>query len=139
MKVTFFFNHTQEGEGCEIIYFAAVSLSQKNENGENQYFTDASMFIQSLDTTDSVLRVLKILNFIKGESLLTTAIIDNNWDSVKAMVENEMISFKRSFTEKYTDKIHVDILLEILPKWHDYLLTVDKIDVEFELYLNPKL
>lgn len=29
MKVTFFFNHTQEGEGCEIIYFAAVSLSQK--------------------------------------------------------------------------------------------------------------
>lgn len=97
------------------------------------------MFIQSLDTTDSVLRVLKILNFIKGESLLTTAIIDNNWDSVKAIVQNELISFKRSFTEKYTDKIHVDILLEILPKWHDYLLTVDKVDVEFELHFNPRL
>lgn len=133
MKVTFFFNHTQEGEGCEIIYFAAVSLSQKNNNGEDEYLEDASMFIQSLNTTDSVLRVLKILNFIKGESLITTAIIDNDWDSVKAMVQNEWISFKRSFIEKYTDTIHIDILLEILPKWHNYLLTVDKIDVEFEV------
>lgn len=91
------------------------------------------MFIQSLDATDSVLRVLKILNFIKGESLLTTAIIDNNWDSVKAMVQNEWISFKRSFTKEYTDKILLDTLFEILSKWREYLLTVDKKEIEFEV------
>lgn len=133
MKVTFFFNHTQEDEGGEIIYFAAIGLSQKNANREDEYLEDASSFIQSLDTTDSVLKVLKILNFCKGEYLLKTAIIDNEWDSAKAMIQNDYISFKRSFTKEYTDKIPLDTLFEILTKWREYLLTVDKKEIEFEV------
>lgn len=49
------------------------------------------------------------------------------------MIQNDYISFKRSFTKEYTDKIPLDTLFEILTKWREYLLTVDKKEIEFEV------
>ncbi|MFW2102174.1 hypothetical protein [Acinetobacter guillouiae] len=132
MNVTFFFNWTQEDEGCEIIHFPSVVMSQISNDGNCQYFPEASSFIQSLNTTEAVWRVLKIINFFIEEKMLSMAEIKTLYNT-KAIIQNDSIKFQILENAEYKDEISLIDLSKILNKWMEYLLTVDKQKVSFDI------
>ena len=89
MKVKFFFNWTQEYEGGEIIHFPYLNITQKIENDEEKYWSVAANFIGSMDTTDSVYRILNIINLYKLENMMWRVELVNLTDSAKAIIQQD--------------------------------------------------
>ena len=133
MKVKFFFNWTQEYEGGEIIHFPYLNITQKIEIGEEKYWSVAANFIGSMVTTDSVYRILNIINLYKLENMMWRVELVNLTDSAKAIIQQDNIIFKERFGDSYYDELNLDSFVEILNKWLDYLQTVDKKEIEFEV------
>lgn len=133
MKVTFFFNHTQEGEGGEIIYFPYLNITQTMEGHQKKYLSDAAHFIGSLSSTDTVFRVLNIIKTYQYENMVRKIELANWTDSAKAIIKDNQIFFKQQFGDDYHDDLDLEIFKKIINRWHEYLLTVDKRDVEFEI------
>ncbi|KAF1025255.1 MAG: hypothetical protein GAK29_02044 [Acinetobacter bereziniae] len=132
MNVTFFFNWTQEDEGCEIIHFPSVVMSKVSSDGSCQYFPEAASFIQSLNTTEAVWRVLKIVNFFIGEKMLSIVEIKTLYNT-KAIIQRDSIKFQILDSAEYKDDISLNDLSIILNKWIEYLLTIDKQEVIFDI------
>ncbi len=57
----------------------------------------------------------------------------NLTDSAKAIIQQDNIIFKERFGDSYYDELNLDSFVEILNKWLDYLQTVDKKEIEFEV------
>lgn len=132
MEIKFFINATQEDEGAEIIHFPAVIICTQIENEEKKYWSELAFFIQSLNTTSEVLRVLQIIHFYKSEPLFTMIEI-NLWNDVRAIIKEFNISFKRDDKYSYKDELSLDDLLQILSKWMDYLQSFNKENVIFNI------
>lgn len=132
MNVTFFFNWTQEDEGCEIIHFPSVVISKVSSDGGSLYFQEAASFIQSLNTTEAVWRVLKIIDFFIGEKMLSIVEINTLYNT-KAIIQRDSINFKILDSEEYKGDISLNNLSIILNKWIEYLLTTDKQEVSFDI------
>lgn len=133
MKIEFFFNWTQEYEGGEIIHFPYLTITQDLKNGEEKYWEDAANFIGSLNTTDSVSRILKIINLFQLENMMHKVEITHWNDFNKAIIEESHIKFKERFGNSYHNELDLESFEKILNKWIEYLLTVDKLKVSFEI------
>ena len=86
-----------------------------------------------MDTTDSVYRILNIINLYKLENMMWRVELVNLTDSAKAIIQQDNIIFKERFGDSYYDELNLDSFVEILNKWLDYLQTVDKKEIEFEV------
>ena len=49
------------------------------------------------------------------------------------IIQQDNIIFKERFGDSYYDELNLDSFVEILNKWLDYLQTVDKKEIEFEV------
>ena len=108
-------------------------MTKKIENDEEKYWSVAANFIGSMDTTDSVYRILNIINLYKLENMMWRVELVNLTDSAKAIIQQDNIIFKERFGDSYYDELNLDSFVEILNKWLDYLQTVDKKEIEFEV------
>ncbi|MCS4299154.1 MULTISPECIES: hypothetical protein [Acinetobacter] len=133
MKVQFSFNWTQEDEGGEIIHFPVAVIYTEDSSGEKQYWSDATHFVSSFNTTESVYRLLKIINLFQLENMMRKVEISHWNDFEKAIIEESHIKFKERFGDSYHNELDLESFEKILNKWIEYLLTVDKQKVSFDI------
>ncbi|MDS7930459.1 hypothetical protein RMB03_02775 [Acinetobacter sp. V91_7] len=130
MKVIFFLNTSQEDESMEIFSFPDVII--EDERVESEHFTEAEYFLMSLDSVNAASEMLEIINFYNEQSMLSLTEIKAS-ENVKAIIYEQFIAFKRITSSKFDNEISLDIFLNILLKWKDYLLIGDKAEVVFEI------
>ncbi|MDS7930463.1 hypothetical protein RMB03_02755 [Acinetobacter sp. V91_7] len=133
MKVQFSFNWTQEDEGGEIIHFPVAVIYAEDSNGEKKYWSDATHFVSSFNTTESVYRLLKIINLFQLENMMRKVEISHWNDFEKAIIKESHIVFKERFGDSYLDQLDLSLFEKILYKWIEYLQSVDKDTVVFEV------
>lgn len=132
MKVLFFLNYSQEDEGDEYEYFPAVNFSESDVQSKEVYYRVAAYFIQSLNSVDLAVRMLKIIESYNEENMILE-LKGETWNKVRFLIEGDYIMFKLIKSESFLDKIKIDLLVGVLNEWIKYLNAGDFSEFSFNV------
>ena len=113
MKVLFFLNYSQEDEGAEYEYFPAVNFSESDVQSKEVYYRVAAYFIQSLNSVDLAVRMLKIIESYNEENMILE-LKGETWNKVRFLIEGDYIMFKLIKSESFLDIGFVGYVIMIL-------------------------